>query len=226
MRLCVAGATTMDAHDVSIGAMEEDGDSSLLTPQSQVVDLASIYVHHRDAMFRAATSILGSQERSVRGVSAQDVVQQVMRRLQANGLPADVQDLRRYLLTAVRNQARDAIRRATRETTDEHGPVRTRHEEPLSDIVTDRLVDPSHNADVEAVVLEHLDEERIRGHLHLLTDNQRRAIVGRVFESHSPSEVAADLNVSPQRISQLVRAGATRLLRAMGELEDNHDRPT
>jgi RNA polymerase sigma factor (sigma-70 family) len=200
--------------------------SPLPTPQSQVADLASIYREHREAMFRAAASILGSAERSVHGVSAQDVVQQVMRRLQANGLAAGVKDLRRYLITAVKNEARDAIRRATREATDEHGPIRTRHEEPLSDIVTDRLVDSSHDADVEAVALEHLDEERIRGLLHLLTDNQRRAIVGRVFESRSPSEVAADLNVSPQRISQLVRAGAIQLLRAMGELEDNHDRPT
>lgn len=258
MCLCIAGAPSLDALALPIGAMIEDGDFSLSAHQPSGFDLGAAYREHRETMFRVAARVLGGAETASRSMSAEDVVHRVMRRLLENGLESDVQDLRSYLLStapcksftssgvltrgfwsekpsddlrgavlrAVRNEAVDVLRRAKQVTTDECDKLRTPREEPLSDTFAGSLVDDSADADVESFVLELLFQERAREHLDVLTENQRRAIVGRVFETRSAREVAADLNVSPQRVPQLVRAGAVRLLRAMGELKDNHDRPT
>jgi RNA polymerase sigma factor (sigma-70 family) len=188
-------------------------DPLLVGVRAGTPDLGAIYAAHRGAMFRAAAQILGPYEKALRGVSAEDVVSQVVSDWQAKGLRRTVTNLRGYVITSTRNRAIDTLRRATREL-DADDTLRIRLERRLSDDFAAEMVDAG--TDVEATALEHIDQEQIRAHLHLLTENERYVIQERVFKRRPPTEVADELGVSSQRVPQLARAGAERLARALG----------
>ena len=205
-------STPLDAKVVRRGMTEAAPDPLLVGVRAGTPDLGAIYAAHRGAMYRAAARILGPYEQALRGVSAEDVVSQVVGDWQAKGLPRTVSNLRAYVITSTRNRAIDTLRHATREL-DADDTVRIRLERRLSGGWATEMVDA--DTDVEAAALEHIDQERIRAHIHLLTDNERYVIQERVFKRRPANEVADELGVSPQRVSQLARAGAERLARAL-----------
>jgi DNA-directed RNA polymerase specialized sigma24 family protein len=77
--------------------------------------LVELYLRHREAMWRTAQRSLNGT--AVGGVSAEDVVQQVVLELKVRGLPADrtaPAQAEAYLLRSVRSRAIDAVRKMKR----------------------------------------------------------------------------------------------------------------
>ncbi|MHB1413753.1 MAG: sigma-70 family RNA polymerase sigma factor, partial [Chloroflexota bacterium] len=148
------------------------------------------------------------------GVSAYDVVSEVMASLQEDGIPPDVRNLRAYLATATGNKAIDVIRRNTVERQVGGKVVRQPRYESLPD--GEAAVMLESERDAEAVVVEIAMREAVLANLSLLTPNERFVLVERVFRRRPAREVAEELGVSPQRISQLARAASKRILQATG----------
>ena len=92
------------------------------------------------AMRHSAARILGQYEQALRGVSAEDVVSQVVSDWQAEGLPRTVSNLRAYVITSTRNRAIDTVRRATRQL-DADDTVRIHLERRLSGDWAAQMVD-------------------------------------------------------------------------------------
>jgi len=204
-------------------------------------DWGAIYQTYRVPMFLTATKILGPDEGfqaqdapdppepstsyTVKGMSAQDVVSSVFHRLQEHGIPRDVANLRSYLLKAIANEARDALRRGRLRRRDQLGTYREDCEESLEGkgqgSLAESLVDG--NISVESLVQNAMLLEGVTANLHLLTDGERFVLVERVFKGRPAQDVALDLGVTPQRISQLARAAARRICLKLGMLEEGKD---
>lgn len=156
---------------------------------------AALYAEHGRAMRIAAVGVLGGQDNEALGKSADDIVGDVVRELMLKPLPATA-NLRGYLTTAVRNRARDLVRRSRHEA-----PVDNEFDELVGD---DDIEAPSDRAE--------LAKQAVAG-LGGLSERERYAVRERVMLCRPANEVAADLGVTPQRVSQLVNAAVGRLRR-------------
>jgi RNA polymerase sigma factor (sigma-70 family) len=160
-------------------------------------DWGRIYLAHREAMYHAAAWAL--EGRAHAGVSAGDVVHKVVIELQRLGLPADTRDLRAVLVRRTLQRAYDEVRRARRHPTIS-----------LED------------ADVERIVLARLHLECAQRELPGLPPRERHAVVERVMKGRPANEVAGDLQVTPQRVSQLVNQAIRKLRAKCDPTEDDH----
>jgi RNA polymerase sigma factor (sigma-70 family) len=78
-------------------------------------------------------------------------------------------------------------------------------------------------ADVERVALARLRLECAQRELSALPPRERHALVERVMKGRPAKEVAGELQVSPQRVSQLVNQAIGRLRARCDPTEDDHD---
>ena len=160
--------------------------------------LVELYLRHREAMWRTAQR--GLNGTAVGGVSAEDVVQQVVLELKVRGLPADrtaPAQIEAYLLRSVRSRAIDAVRKMKRS---ERLP-----DADAFDPVDPGAVDPLTAAEQDSF-MRHCD--RLLGRL---TPNERFAFEQRVRGQRPAKDVARELQVAPSRVSQLVKAALAKL---------------
>ncbi|MFL6137377.1 MAG: sigma-70 family RNA polymerase sigma factor [Frankiaceae bacterium] len=159
-------------------------------------DWAAIYSRHRDAMYRVARSIL--REASL-GDHAPDVVQDALTSLIAS--PPDVVDnWQAFMVTAVKRKALDLIRSA---------PIR--HAGPSLGDEHDFVAE----GDLAEEVAERVDrpqaEARVQEALSCLDARQRTVAWEYLALKRPRAEIAAKLEVSPARVSQI----ATEVLRRL-----------
>jgi len=159
---------------------------------------------------RVVTAAMGGAARSVFGRSADDVETIVWQEAMRNGVPDGV-SLRAHLLQLCRSRAIDALRR---------GRAHPEEELPSSDEEDTEKVRPGdieiyNGGSVEEEVAQGDLAERISAHLGVLTDGQRYAVVERVMKQRPAKDVAAELNVSPPRVAQLVTQAYKRLRPAL-----------
>jgi len=160
-------------------------------------DWAALYAAHRDAMHRVAKTVL-------RGTGlldqAEDAVQDAMRSLMASP-PRSVQKWEAVMVSAAKNKAIDLLRsayfrHAGPEVMDQHFPTQT-----YSNLAED--------------VSEAIDRQRaaaIALNLLKLLPERERDVVWRREALEVPREqIAAELGVSPGRVSQITKAALQQL---------------
>jgi RNA polymerase sigma factor (sigma-70 family) len=166
-------------------------------------DWAALYQQHRDAMYRVAARVLRGAGRAD---EAGDAVSAAMESLMKSP-PANVLKWQAVLVTAVKRRALDLL-----------GSSAVRHEVAtdalrLPDSVVDGLADD---------VAELVDRQRAGAVLWdklALLDVRHRAVVREYIEWGRPrQQVAAELGVTPGRVSQMAKA-ALRILRKALESE-------
>jgi RNA polymerase sigma factor (sigma-70 family) len=169
--------------------------SAVSTSPTTTADWAAIYAEHGRAMRSAAIAAMGGSLKEILGKTADNVVGDLVAELMVKGTDLSTKtNLRGYLTTAVRNRVRDLHRRSKFEA-----PVVM---EP-DDVVSDE--------DIEAAVdREELARQAVAA-LDDLPKRERYAIVERVMKCREAKDVGAELDVAPQRVSQLVNAGVGRL---------------
>lgn len=197
-------AQLLGADSAAKGVAVQDNTGPTIT-QVPAPDWASIFAESYSTMYAAAASVLKGQ--SALGVDADDVVAIALREAITKGLPADLDQPRSYLASIARRRAIDALRRRKHQAPDPPDPVT----EAMPRI-------PDEGPDELAIKAELAAE--IAGHLDSLPARERFALEQTVMRDRPRAEVAGDLGVTPQRVSQLVNAalGRLRLLPAFAEL--------
>lgn len=167
-------------------------------------DLGALYLRHRDAMHRVAASVL--REAGLAD-AAGDAVQDAIVSIIASP-PEDVRDWEAFLVTAAKRKALDrvksaAVRHAGPELAEDHDYADDTH---IAEDVADDL-DRQRQAAVAWDCLSVLDER------------YRKAVWEFVALERSREEVAADLGVTPPRVSQMVRRALELLQQEMSRRE-------
>lgn len=162
---------------------------------TSTADWAGIYAEHGKAMRTTARAAMGAEHKEVLGKIADDVVGDVIEELMTKGTDlTQVGNIRGYLTASVRNRIRDLQRRSKFEAPD--------------DLDAETIVGYE---DIEAAV----DREELAGlaaaGLDPLPERERYALEERIMKCRPANEVAADLNVAPQRVPQLCNAGLRKL---------------
>ncbi|MGH2732290.1 MAG: RNA polymerase sigma factor [Actinomycetota bacterium] len=159
------------------------------------------YRLHANVVRAASRQALGAQRPG--GWTSDDVVHEVFTKMMRRQLPDDLVSLRGYLIVAARNVVLDALRRpsATLEMA----------EDP------EAKMPPAAGADPEELVINAALCLDILEHLGELTGNERYGFVQRVMMQRDRGEIARELGVTPQRVSQLVVSATTKLRRAIRE---------
>ncbi len=148
-------------------------------------------------MWLAARAVIGGKldlDKEALGKSADDVVGEVIAELMRKGLPQNQTNLRGLLTAVTRRRAIDAVRR-------------TKHEAP-TDIDFEEVVGVEGIEDAvdrELLIAAALDA------LDALPERERCAIEQTVMLQRQAKDVGPELNVTPQRVSQLVSRGLRRL---------------
>src|SRR5438105_782344 len=96
--------STQPAHEQPAGQAEDRAP----------IDLAQIYLAHRDLFFSIALEVLGPDEHQRGGTTPLDVVSAAIERILSRGFPDTVTDgrtARAYVVRTVKNVAIDAVRR-------------------------------------------------------------------------------------------------------------------
>ena len=159
---------------------------------------AALYAKHRDAMYRVAARTLRGAGRAA---EAEDVVMKAMVSLMEVP-PQSVQNWEAMMVRVTQRRALDLLKSA--------------HVQHASGA---QLADPDGSAlaTFEDDVIEAVDRQRaaasVWDKLALLDDRHRRVAWEYVAKGRPREEVAAEMGVSPARISQM----ATRALRVLRE---------
>lgn len=171
-------------------------------------DLAAVYVQHGEAMHRMAASVLRGVGRAS---EAADVVHDAMVSIMASP-PKDVQNWQAFLVTAVKRKALDRVSSAE-----------VRHYGGSEHSETDR--DRADDSDFADELVSDLDRQEharhARASLSVLDERHRKAVWDTVALERPRSEVAAELGVSPARVSQMKTRALAILLEEMSREEKN-----
>lgn len=163
-------------------------------------DWAALYQGHRASMLRVAASLLRQADRDAD--QAQDIVNQVFVEVM-NKPPDQPGNWEAYLVKATANRTKD---RMTAAEARRAVPVGTGASDDGPD-----LLDRAGDSDVEQAALSAVRAQQLRHRVReLLTglpDDQRRVVRLRLFDRLSNVEIAPVLDVTPQRVSQLWKAG-------------------
>ncbi|WBP93197.1 sigma-70 family RNA polymerase sigma factor [Mycolicibacterium neoaurum] len=176
---------------------------------SAPLDLAALYLRHRDAMYRVAASVLRD-----RGLEAQaaDAVSEAVVSIVASP-PENVVNWEAFLVTAAKRKALDIIRSAA-----------VRHAGPELD---QDLYDQGDDTDIAEDVASRLDDVEQAAVawdcLSLLDDRERKVAWEIGALGHSRDEVASRLGVSPSRVSQIF-GRAMKMLREEMERKEGGSR--
>lgn len=168
-------------------------------------DLGALYLRHREAMHKVAASVLREASRAS---EAEDAVQDAIVSIMASP-PGNVRNWEAFLVTATKRKALDRIRSAE-----------VRHAGPeLVEAVQDRADDSDLAEDVADVMDQ---QERARRAWNCLEelDERHRKVIWEIAALERPrSEVAAAMNVSPARVSQMTTRSLALLREVMRRME-------
>jgi len=169
-------------------------------------DLGALYLHHRDAMHKVAASVL---REAGRVSEAEDAVQDAIVSIMASP-PENVRNWEAFLVTAAKRKALDRIRSAE-----------VRHAGPeFVEAVHDRADD----SDLAEDIAEAIDQQERAGHawdcLAILDERHRKAVWETAALGRPRSEVAAEMNVSPARVSQMSTRSLALLREEMHRKEE------
>jgi RNA polymerase sigma factor (sigma-70 family) len=160
-------------------------------------DLAALYLLHRDAMYRMAYSVLRGAGRAS---DAEDVVSDAVVSVMTSP-PQKVRNWEAFLLTVVKRKALDRIKSAE-----------VRHAGPA---LVEAVHDRADGTDLEEEALEAVEREEqavlIGTYLGGLDVRHRKAVWDTVALERPRAEVAAELNVTPSRISQMTTRALAQL---------------
>ncbi len=176
-----------------------DNAATMMSVPTSTADWAGIYAEHGQAMRVAARAAMGGKKkdsiREVLGKTADEVVGDVIEELMTKGADlTQVGNVRGYLNAAVRNRVRDLHRRSKFEAPDDLDP----------DVIVG-------DEDIEAAVdREELRQQAVAG-LDQLPERERYALEERIMKRRPAQDVAAELEVKPQQVSQLYNAALKKL---------------
>lgn len=166
-------------------------------------DWAALYQKHRDAMYRVAARVL---REAGRAGEAEDVVAAAMESLMKSP-PRDVRSWEAVLVTAAKRRALDILGSAT-----------VRH----ASSTDDSRVDEPAVGELADDVAEAVDRRRAAAaawdKLALLDARHRKVVWEYVALERPRQDVAAELGVTPGRVSQMAKE-ALRILREALESE-------
>jgi len=170
-----------------------------MTPQH---DLASLYSRHRDAMYRAAASELrGAGLADLAGDAVQDAIVSIM-----TAPPHDVRNWEAILVNAAKWKARDRVKSAA---VSHAGPELSHHH------------DRADGTDLAEDVVDDLEVQRLsavaRESLSVLDERHRKAVWDFAALNRPRSDIAAELGVTPGRVSQMTK-------KALGLLQEEINR--
>ncbi|TFD79413.1 sigma-70 family RNA polymerase sigma factor [Cryobacterium fucosi] len=160
-------------------------------------DWGPLYLAHRRPMYLVALSILRRSD------LAEDAVQNAMESLMKNP-PADVVNWEAMMVNAAKLRALDIVGSAPER---HHGGSLAPELQPESG-------DQTPGEAVEAIDLLRR-VQKLEKAMDVLTDREGQVLVRRVLREESRDAVAADLGVSPARVSQIVTAALSKLREAL-----------
>lgn len=176
-----------------------DGAGSDAPARGRRPDWAALYRRHREAMMNAVARRLLLAGRDAH--EAEDIVHRVFVEVMARS-PDVIRTWEAFLIHAALQRTRDHLNSAEIRRAFPGGLS------PGEEDSGDRPGAPS-GGDVEASALAELQEENIRHAvrevLAALPDRQRRVLRLRLFEGRTNMEIAPQLGVTPQRVSQLFK---------------------
>ncbi|MCM3662502.1 sigma-70 family RNA polymerase sigma factor [Georgenia satyanarayanai] len=183
-----------------------------MTGNETRLDVAALYLRHRDAMHRAAGLVLrGAGRESEASDAVQDAVVSIMA-----SLPRDVRNWEAFLVTVAKRKALDRVRSA--EVRHAGGElVETAHDsaDPDRSHVAEDVADAIDQRRRAALARDCLTT--------VLDDRHRKAVWETQVLGRTRAEVAAELNVSPARVSQMTTRGLALLREAMQRREEGND---
>lgn len=163
-------------------------------------DWAALYLNHREAMYRAAARILRGVDRLD---ETDDVVMAAMESLMKKP-PQDVKIWEAMMVKAAIRRALDLVKSAH---------VKHASSTELADHYGVNL------ATLEDDVVEAVDRQRVASaawnQLMLLDERHRKVLEERIVKDRSRNDVAAELGVTPGRVSQLVKEGLRQIKEAL-----------
>jgi RNA polymerase sigma-70 factor (ECF subfamily) len=161
-------------------------------------DIGALYLRHREAMYRAAAGVLREAGRaSDAGDAVQDAIVSIL-----TSPPANVQNWEALLVSTAKRRALDRLKSAS-----------VRHSGGELDESHDRAERGDDLADDVATALDsHRRAALAWDSLAALDERHRKAVWDTVALERPRSEVAAELGVTPPRVSQMVTA-ALKVLR-------------
>lgn len=176
-----------------------------MSPVGPSPDWAALYSAHKDSMHRIAKTVL-------RGAGlldqAEDAVQDAMRSLVASP-PEGVRNWEAVMVLAAKRKALDLLDSAA-----------VRHAGPE---VEDQHYRRELYADLSEDVVEDLDRQQlgvaVRASLKVLSERHRDVVWRRAALEEARAQVAADLGVSPGRVSQITEAALEQLRDEIGKEE-------
>lgn len=154
-------------------------------------DIASLYQTYYVGLARLALQLLADPD------AAEDVVQDVFAALHRRGSTLTLDDPRRYLVTAVVNRSRSALRRR----------------QVAQALQLDRPP-PAEAAD--AATLRAAERSRVLAVLDRLPRRQREVLVLRYYQDLSVTEVAAVLGISYSAVSTSASRGLQKMADYLG----------
>lgn len=168
-------------------------------------DWGALYTAHRDAMYRVVRSVL-------RGSGLLDQTDGAVHEAVVSLMAAPPQEVRNWeavMVRAAKNRAIDLVRSA---------PVRK-----AGPPIEDKYFRRETYSDLAEDVSEDLDRQRraqrVRALLKVLPDREREVIWRRVGLEEPRKQVAADLGVTPGRVSQITEAALEHLRAELGKEE-------
>lgn len=180
-----------------------------VTMSTVAPDLGALYLRHRDAMHKVAASVLREVGRTT---EAADAVHDAIISIMASP-PQNVRSWEAFLITAAKRKALDRIRSAE-----------VRHAGPeFVEATHDRADDSDLAEDVADVIDRQKRADPVWGCLSVLDERHRKALWETVALERPRSEVAAELNVSPSRVSQMTTRSLALLREEMSRREGGSD---
>lgn len=172
-------------------------------------DLGALYLRHRDAMYQVAASVLREAGRESETADAvNDAIVSVMA-----SLPQEVRNWEAFLVTAAKRKALDRVRSAE-----------VRHSGPeFVEAIHDRADDIDLAGDVSDAVDRGEQAGKAWDCLSILDERHRKAVWETVALERPRSEVAAELGVSPGRVSQMTSRALAVLREEMSRREGGID---
>lgn len=165
-------------------------------------DLAALYAKHRDALHRVAASKLRSYGREGH---ANDVVQDAIVSIMSSPPKSTVQNWEAFLIRVVQRKALDHLKSAAVKNS---GPELSEEHD---------YADSTDLSDEVASALERQQlAKRINEALSSLDERHRKVAWEFVALERPRNEVAAELGVTPGRVSQMKLEALAKLREAMG----------
>jgi len=172
-------------------------------------DLSALYLRHRDAMHKVAASVLRDAGHAS---ESDDAVQDAIVSIMASP-PEKVRNWEAFLVTTAKRKALDRIRSAA-----------VRH---AGSEFVEAIHDRDDGSDLAQGVADAIDQKERAGMawgcLSILDERHRNAVWQTAALGRSRSEVAAELNLSPARVSQMTTRSLALLREEMCRREERNN---